>query len=64
MIGGLGTFLGGFFGPAFTMTQAPAYGVQSLRYASAIVGIVNVWSALHYVLGTRTLQADLAFAEA
>ena len=42
---------------------APAYGTQSLRYALAIVGLVNVWSALHYVLGTRTLQADLAHAE-
>ena len=42
---------------------APAYGAQSLRYALAIVGIVNVWSALHYVLGTRTLKADLAHAE-
>ena len=42
---------------------APAYGTQSLRYALAIVGLVNVWSALHYVLGTRTLKADLALAE-
>jgi MFS family permease len=42
---------------------APAYGIQSLGYALAALGIVNVWAAVHYLLGTRTLKADLAHAE-
>jgi MFS family permease len=60
MIGyGLGPLLAG----GISDQLAPAYGAQSLRYALAAIGIVNVWAALHYALGTRTLAADLARAE-
>ena len=60
MIGyGLGPLLAGYLSDRL----APAYGAQSLRYALALIGFLNVWSALHYMLGTRTLQADLAHAE-
>jgi hypothetical protein len=41
----------------------PVYGTDSLRYALAIVGVVNLWAAVHYMLGTRTLRGDLALAE-
>ncbi len=41
----------------------PTYGTDSLRYALAIIGVVNLWAAVHYMLGTRTLRGDLALAE-
>lgn len=60
MIGyGLGPLLAGYISDQL----APAYGAQSLRYALAFIAALNVWAALHYYLGTRTLKADLAFAE-
>jgi hypothetical protein len=60
MIGyGLGPLLSGFVSDQL----APAYGTESLRYALASIGVVNVWAALHYALGTRTLTADLAHVE-
>ena len=37
-----------------------SYGQESLRYALLIVGFVNLWSALHFFLGARTLREDLA----
>jgi MFS family permease len=60
MIGyGLGPLLAGYLSDRL----APAYGTQSLRYALALIACLNVWAALHYSLGTRTLQTDLALAE-
>jgi len=41
-----------------------AYGQESLRYALLIVGFVNLWSATHFYLASRTLRADLAAAKA
>jgi len=38
---------------------APAYGVESLRYALLCVFLVNIWSALHYLFAVKTLRADL-----
>lgn len=38
------------------------FGHESLRYALLVVALVNVWSAVHYFLGARTLEADLARA--
>jgi len=38
---------------------APAYGVESLRYALLCVFLVNIWSALHYLFAAKTLRADL-----
>jgi MFS family permease len=37
----------------------PSYGDASLRYALVIVGFVNIWAAVHYLVGGRTLRADL-----
>ncbi|HEY8519346.1 MAG TPA: MFS transporter, partial [Gammaproteobacteria bacterium] len=39
---------------------APALDRDALRYALVIVGLANVWAALHYFLGSRRYTADLA----
>jgi MFS family permease len=39
---------------------APTAGTQSLRYAMAIIGVANLWAALHYFLGARKYREDLA----
>ncbi|MGI9327082.1 MAG: spinster family MFS transporter [Pseudomonadales bacterium] len=38
---------------------APTYGVESLRYALLIAGLLNIWAAVHYYFAGRHLQADL-----
>jgi MFS family permease len=38
-------------------------GVDSLRWALVIVGVINVWSAFHYFHGARYLLADLAASQ-
>jgi MFS family permease len=38
----------------------PTAGMHSLRYAMAIIGVVNIWAALHYFLGSRRYREDLA----
>jgi len=38
---------------------APAFGRGSLRYSLVLVGLVNVWAALHYLWGARSLREDL-----
>ena len=38
---------------------AADYGVESLRYSLLLFGCVNLWSAWHYFLAGRTLQADM-----
>jgi hypothetical protein len=39
---------------------APRFGDESLRYALLLVGLANVWAALHFFLAGRTLKQDLA----
>lgn len=42
---------------------APTMGVESLRYAMLILlPTVNVWSAIHFYLASRTLREDLKLA--
>jgi hypothetical protein len=42
---------------------APSMGVESLRYAMLILlPTVNVWSAIHFFLASRTLREDLKMA--
>jgi MFS family permease len=61
------TLIGNGFGPSVTGfisdRLAPSYQADSLRYALVIIGIVNVWAALHYLVGARTLRDDLALTE-
>jgi hypothetical protein len=36
----------------------PVAGINALRYALSIMVLVNVWSAIHYMVAARTLRAD------
>jgi predicted MFS family arabinose efflux permease len=38
-------------------------GTDSLRWAIVVVGLINIWSAIHYFRGARFLLADLAASE-
>lgn len=40
----------------------PEYGDESIRYALALMVLVNFWCVFHYHRATRTLKADLAKA--
>jgi MFS family permease len=61
------TLIGNGFGPSVTGflsdRLAPSFQTDSLRYALVIIGVVNGWAALHYVLAARTLREDLAHTE-
>src|SRR6185503_13821565 len=41
----------------------PSLQNDSLRYALVIIGVVNLWAAVHYALASRTLRQDLADTE-
>jgi MFS family permease len=56
---GIGPWLAGFISDQLT----PSMGRASLRYSLVAVGLVNAWSALHYVIGARTLRQDLEGTE-
>jgi MFS family permease len=42
---------------------APSYGQESLRYALLIVGLVNIWAAVHFFLAGRALPDDLSVVD-
>jgi MFS family permease len=52
---GIGPWLAGFISDKL----APSFGRGSLRYSLVIVGLVNIWAAVHYFIGARTLRQDL-----
>jgi len=59
MIGlGLGPLITGMIGDALE----PSLGSQALRIALVLVGMINIWSALHYWLASRTVREDIARA--
>ena len=62
------TLIGNGLGPATTGYISdwlvPSLQRDSLRYALVIIGVVNIWAALHYVLASRTLRQDLEATEA
>jgi MFS family permease len=62
------TLIGNGLGPAVTGYISdwlvPSLQRDSLRYALVIIGVVNVWAALHYAWGSRTLRQDLDATEA
>jgi len=62
------TLIGQGIGPAtagfISDRLVPSAGTQSLGYALVIVGMVNIWAAVHYALGARTLRHDLQQTEA
>ena len=61
------TLIGYGLGPSVTGlisdTLRDSYQQDALRYALVIIGIVNVWAAVHYVLGGRSLRQDLEATE-
>jgi len=61
------TLIGNGLGPSVTGYISdrlqPAYQTNSLRYALVIIGVVNFWAALHYLLGARSLRSDLELSE-
>jgi MFS family permease len=61
------TLIGNGLGPSVTGfisdRLAPSFQQNSLRYALVIIGVVNAWAALHYVLGGRTVRQDLEATE-
>jgi MFS family permease len=61
------TLIGNGLGPSVTGLisdlLSASFQQNSLRYALVIIGVVNVWAALHYVLGSRTLRQDLEATE-
>ena len=36
---------------------------ESLRYGLCIVGLVNIWAAVHYLIGARSFRADVENTE-
>jgi len=56
---GLGPSVTGFISDALEAS----YQQDSLRYALVIIGVVNVWAAVHYVLAGRTVRQDLEATE-
>lgn len=61
------TLIGNGLGPATTGYisdwLAPSLQRDSLRYALVIIGVVNLWAAVHYALASRTLRDDLRASE-
>jgi hypothetical protein len=61
------TLIGNGLGPSATGYISdwlrPSLQADSLRYALVVIGVVNVWAALHYMLGARTLRQDLEATE-
>ncbi len=51
---GIGPWLAGFVSDRLV----PSFGRGSLRYSLVLVGLVNVWAALHYLWGARSLRQD------
>lgn len=51
----IGPFLVGLLSDYFEPTR----GIHSLRWGLVVVGLANVWAALHYFMGSRTYRADL-----
>jgi MFS family permease len=56
---GIGPWLAGFISDKLH----PSMAAGSLRYALVIVGLVNIWAAVHYFIGARSLRADLEGTE-
>ena len=61
------TLIGYGLGPSITGLISDqlrgSYQQNSLRYALVIIGVVNIWAALHYVLAGRTVRQDLEATE-
>ncbi len=56
----IGLTLGAALPGAISDLLAASTGRMSLPYAMVIVGVANVWAAIHYFLGARNYREDLA----
>jgi MFS family permease len=61
------TLIGNGLGPSVTGFISdwlrPSMQQDSLRYALVVIGVVNIWAAVHYLIGARTLRGDLESTE-
>jgi len=61
------TLIGNGLGPSVTGLisdlLAPSSQQNSLRYALVIIGVVNIWAAVHYLLSSRSVREDLEATE-
>jgi MFS family permease len=56
---GLGPLVAGALSDVFN----PYVGEDSLRYGLCLVGLVNVWAAVHYFVGARSIRANVENTE-
>jgi MFS family permease len=59
----IGLGLGPLFAGMISDYLAPTVGDPSLSYGLVIVGLANIWAAVHYFLGSRTFREDLALTD-
>jgi len=61
------TLIGNGLGPSVTGlisdSLRASFQQDSLRYALVIIGVVNLWAAMHYLIGSRSLRQDLEATE-
>ncbi len=61
------TLIGNGLGPSVTGLISdwlvPSFETDSLRYSLVIIGVVNFWAAIHYLVGARSLKSDLELTE-
>ena len=61
------TLIGNGLGPSVTGLISDylkaSYQQDSLRYALVVIGVVNIWAAVHYLAGSRSLRQDLEATE-
>ena len=55
----IGLTMGPFLVGLFSDLLEPTAGSDSLRYALVIVGLANVWAAIHYLMGGLRYREDL-----
>ncbi len=55
----IGMGLGPQFAGILSDLYAPRFGEESLRYALLTISVVWLWAAVHFILGARTLKADI-----
>lgn len=64
MLNIIGMGLGPYFVGIASDLLAPSYEIDSLRYALCLCVLANLWAAIHYFMGARTLRQDLDSTEA
>ena len=60
----IGMGLGPYFVGIASDLLEPTFGQFSLRYALILAVLVNVWAAIHYFVGGRSVRSDIEATEA